>query len=495
MLAMIDKRLKQATGNYSDIFGGLFVYFFGDIHQLPPVKDTPLYSAKIATDEPLKQHGKFVWDSVEASLFLHQVHRQTDVEFTSLLSRLSKGEVTQDDFEVLQKRFTTSVTYDERQSFKSALCLFPTKDEVALANLNYLTSLKSQADNKPVPVVSINADHNSDTAKSGSSNQAGGLAANLLLAPSCRIMLRSNQWTEQGLVNGAMGHLVDVVFDQPNNPSEAVPKVLMCVFDNYKGPYIGNDINLKLVPIPIITRSWDYNGTSCSRSQFPVQVAFAVTIHKSQGLTLAKVKINIGSQKEMTPGLTFVAVSRAKALNSILLEPFCSKRLLNINTSKVLESKKNFKVELHNKQLFKWYSSLMKPVKMSSPSKPAGAKLRNAKTMIRGQEYKVDFLYQEKSKFPDAITGEIAIKTIAVFKDLETFVFYVYLCKDYDNKEPEFVNQLNSDINEGKNIRVVYYGSIGNYNVTKLLLDGEELNQTTLAGVAAIESNRPGPSN
>ncbi|XP_026290222.2 uncharacterized protein LOC113214924 [Frankliniella occidentalis] len=132
---------------------------------------------------------------------------------------------------------------------------------------------------------------------------------------------------------------------------------------------------------------------------------------------------------------------------------------------------------------------------MSSPSKPAGAKLRNAKTMIRGQEYKVDFLYQEKSKFPDAITGEIAIKTIAVFKDLETFVFYVYLCKDYDNKEPEFVNQLNSDINEGKNIRVVYYGSIGNYNVTKLLLDGEELNQTTLAGVAAIESNRPGPSN
>ncbi|XP_052131480.1 uncharacterized protein LOC127751653 [Frankliniella occidentalis] len=448
MMGMIDKRLKQATGNYGEPFGGLFIYFF----------DTPLYATKKITDV-LKQHGKMVWDNIELSIFLKQVHRQSDLVFTALLSRLSKGMITHEDYEILKERFTIIELHPEN--------------------------------NEPVPVAAINADHNSDVARNGTSDQAGGLVPSLLLAPSCRIMLRTNLWTEQGLVNGAMGHLVDIVYDQSINPDAALPKVLMCVFDDYNGPFLGNDSSLKLVPIPIITRSWKVNGASCSRSQFPVQVAFAVTIHKWQGLTLSKVKINIGEGKEMCPGLSFVAISRTKALTSLLLEPFSSRRLLNINNSKVLKAKLDFEQELKNKQLM---LSIM--FHMSSPSKPVGAKLRNAKTMIRGQDYKIDMIYQEISKFPDSVTGEFALKTIAVFKDLETFLFYVYLCKDYDNKDPEseYIVSINNDIQNGKDVRVVYYGSIGSYNVTKLLLDGEAVNQSTLAGVSAKESNRPAPS-
>ncbi|KAE8737841.1 hypothetical protein FOCC_FOCC016689 [Frankliniella occidentalis] len=334
MMGMIDKRLKQATGNYGEPFGGLFIYFF----------DTPLYATKKITDV-LKQHGKMVWDNIELSIFLKQVHRQSDLVFTALLSRLSKD--------------LLSLSCEERESYKTALRLYPTKIEVEQANLNYLSCLRHPENNEPVPVAAINADHNSDVARNGTSDQAGGLVPSLLLAPSCRIMLRTNLWTEQGLVNGAMGHLVDIVYDQSINPDAALPKVLMCVFDDYNGPFLGNDSSLKLVPIPIITRSWKVNGASCSRSQFPVQVAFAVTIHKWQGLTLSKVKINIGEGKEMCPGLSFVAISRTKALTSLLLEPFSSRRLLNINNSKVLKAKLDFEQELKNKQLSESHKSLI----------------------------------------------------------------------------------------------------------------------------------------
>lgn len=60
----------------------------------------------------------------------------------------------------------------------------------------------------------------------------------------------------------------------------------------------------------------------CSRRQFPLTISYAITVHKSQGATLSQVVLNIAN-RDFTPGLTYVAVSRATRLDGILFEePF-----------------------------------------------------------------------------------------------------------------------------------------------------------------------------
>ena len=76
-----------------------------------------------------------------------------------------------------------------------------------------------------------------------------------------------------------------------------------------------------------------------SRLQIPLYLAWAVTVHKSQGLTLKKAKIDIGS-KEFAVGLTFVMISRAHSLNDIYLKPFSLDRLQHIKNCKRLQERK-----------------------------------------------------------------------------------------------------------------------------------------------------------
>ena len=66
-----------------------------------------------------------------------------------------------------------------------------------------------------------------------------------------------------------------------------------------------------------------------SRTQFPIRLAYALTIHKGQGQTLKRIIVELG-KKEATLGLTFVALSRVKNVNDFLIHPFPLDRLTPI---------------------------------------------------------------------------------------------------------------------------------------------------------------------
>ncbi len=68
-------------------------------------------------------------------------------------------------------------------------------------------------------------------------------------------------------------------------------------------------------------------------------LAWVITVHKSQGLTLEKTKIDLGS-KEFAAGLSFVTLSRARSLNDIYLKPFTFDRLERIKNCRRLQERK-----------------------------------------------------------------------------------------------------------------------------------------------------------
>jgi hypothetical protein len=68
-----------------------------------------------------------------------------------------------------------------------------------------------------------------------------------------------------------------------------------------------------------LTGQFDFKGIACSRTQFPLRLAYAITVHKSRGLTLPKVGLNLNCVDHCL-GLSYVAVSRVKTLDGILFE-------------------------------------------------------------------------------------------------------------------------------------------------------------------------------
>ena len=324
-LYWISRRLQEATVNEVDAFGGVCIAMFGDPGQLPPVGGTPLWridgdrgKSKIS-GVPLIGHELYM--GIETVMELSVVRRQSG-QYRDALMRLRDGKTTEEDWRGFWNKNCSSESMGERRcneeffSDPNTLFLFSNNEACLERNKESIKRLNE-------PIVRITAEHDDvkdSKSSSKSSEVCGDLAKTLYVSVGCKIMLRRNLATNKGLVNGSVGFVKDIVYNDADDPSRfLMPRSIIVDFESYTGPpYFTEEGREKWIPL-IPQKQFIDRVKGTYRRQYPICIAYAITVHKSQGMTVrGKVVVEIGD-KENTSGFLYVASSRTTAIENLCL--------------------------------------------------------------------------------------------------------------------------------------------------------------------------------
>ncbi|XP_066929609.1 uncharacterized protein [Clytia hemisphaerica] len=322
MLGWIDSRCRQATGKMERLFGGISVILVGDIAQLPPVLDSTLYSSYPQNE--IGVAGYVAYCCFRTVIKLKSNMRsagQDEIQkkFREALKNLRNGVSTMEDWNL----FLTRQPDRNAINYKHYTRLSFANETVREHNTKMLDSLEA-------PIATIKS---KNTPKSASkiSSEDFGLENEIFLAKGAKVMLTRNLWSDVGLCNGSLGTIKDIVFPRNQFPP-VLPIAVIVKFDKYTGPSFFDDVE-NCVPIVPLVASTTENGVYQERIQIPLKLAWSITIHKSQGLTLDKVVVDLG-KKESFDGLTYVALSRVKKLNDMVIESFPFERINKLSDGK-----------------------------------------------------------------------------------------------------------------------------------------------------------------
>jgi len=270
-------------------FGGLQLVFAGDFCQLPPVsKDTIHY----VFESP-------VWSSLlDESHYLTQIVRQTDPVFQRILTEARMGSLTPESLAILESR--KGLGWQENEIRPTLL--FTRNAEVDSINRKNMEALDGERRTYEAKTVT-GAASGSSTLDPEIQKGLAKLDADAPYSPSlelcvgAQVMLLTNMNQEHGLVNGSRGIVTGY------SPG-GLPMVRFLGFTD---------------PV-LVDRAhwWLADHDMIGRSQIPLKVAYAITIHKSQGATLDSALIDVGS-RTFEYGQAYVALSRCRSLEGLYI--------------------------------------------------------------------------------------------------------------------------------------------------------------------------------
>ena len=331
----VSRKLDEVKGKQEIDWGGASVLAVGDLMQLNPIGQGTVYrDPKVNAPGDLAPR---LWDDF---IFheLDEVMRQRDGKFAQLLNSVRMKVPDEDSEEdmLLQSR-ELFCSYSDADYPHSALHVYARNEHCDNWNNTRLDAL-------PGPVVECYARDRTRDANSNLMNVpfpkqrylTGNLTECVRLKVGARVMLTSNIDVTDGLTNGAIGTVVHIL-----NPRTASMLVLI-KFDNeqvglkaradggFESRYPG------AVPIARTQICFGFMGKKyirVSRTQFPLMLAWAVTIHKVQGATLPAVVVDMAYSKgKFSPGQAYVAFSRVKQLEHL--------HILNYNRKQILVNEK-----------------------------------------------------------------------------------------------------------------------------------------------------------
>jgi len=292
LLDAIDRSLRQARQRKREPFGGVQVVLFGDPYQLAPVPGDPDERAYFEDRyRSIWFFDALVWQETDLTIYeLTSIHRQHEDEFKYMLNAVRHNGVTAEIAGRLNAVGARPAPDD------GTITLATTNSTVTRINASALARL-------PGRVL---------TAKAEISGEFSGRAypadESLELKVGAQVMFLRNDTQEGGTqrwVNGSVGTVVkiaDTVWVEIDGRDHEVKPA---VWEKFKYSYSARTKSLRKDVVAEFT-------------QFPLRLAWAVTIHKSQGKTYDRAIVDLGP-RSFAPGQTYVALSRISSLEGLYL--------------------------------------------------------------------------------------------------------------------------------------------------------------------------------
>lgn len=293
MLDVIDRILKVFRKKPYLPFGGVQVILIGDTFQLPPIADNEQWSILSQFYKtPFFFSSKIIEENTPLYIELKKIYRQNEQEFIDLLNRVRVSQVNANDFSVLNAKYNP--TFSGNGS--DYIILATHNNIVNETNLTKLNQLSTELFTYEANVTGTFPDKHKPTDHY------------LKLKVGAQIMFIKNDTGEyKRFYNGKIGKIkeleeatITVVFDD-----ESEVEVERAVWNNIQYSY--NREQKKIVE--------EIVGTF---EQFPIRLAWAITVHKSQGLTFEKVIADLG--RAFAPGQVYVALSRCTSFSGLMLK-------------------------------------------------------------------------------------------------------------------------------------------------------------------------------
>lgn len=289
----MDMSLRINRGRPREPFGGLRLVMFGDLHQLPPV----VQEAEVAQYLDSEHGGPFFFAASGLReglgtmlLELNQVFRQSDEGLIRVLNRIREGEVEEDDLTLLNECVRPVRTLGEGDAY---VILTPTNAAAQRINMAYLDALPGVLQRYE---AGVSGDFNPNTQPTDST---------LVLKPGAKVILLRND-PDRRWVNGTVARISRLTDKQvwvEINGKEY--EIEPAAWENRR--YAFDTQQDKVV-----------ETVAGTFRQFPLRLAWALTIHKAQGLTLEKVYIDLG-RGTFAHGQAYVALSRCRSLEGLAL--------------------------------------------------------------------------------------------------------------------------------------------------------------------------------
>jgi hypothetical protein len=293
VLDMVDHSLRRIKGNRKP-FGGIQVIFFGDLFQLPPVvmdKDEELLYKHYEKNSPYFFSSDVIKKMPFPVLELKKVYRQPDDEFVRILNNIREGNYLPSDRATLNKRYKPDY---EPAGNEPSIYLRTRNWKVNAHNYSKLKKLPGEPDIFWAIVKDVFPENLYPTENP------------LKLKVGAKVMLIRNDNDNYKFVNGTQG-IISSIYDGEIRVKTVDGDLISLEQSKWElYDYIYNEETKTIDPIVV-----------GSFTQYPIKLAWAVTIHKSQGMTFEKAIVD--ARKSFAPGQVYVALSRCRSLEGLTL--------------------------------------------------------------------------------------------------------------------------------------------------------------------------------
>ena len=319
-------------------FGNINILAVGDLYQLTPVMQTELYKRSYKGAKCASDLAPNLWDN----FLLHeltQVMRQRDKDFADMLNvvRVGKPEENSKVDKMLKAR-ELSIKEDDEDYPLDVLHVYAKNlhckewNEKMINRLNGMLYITRSEDR----LQDVKIDMDQLDLSTLSATETGNLAHTLLLKVGARVFVSNNIDVSDGLTNGVFGtvsHIITTAHQAKNGEMVEEVRVVLVRFDSERvgrearAKSIYKQIDRQAVPISKteVTFSTRKNGSEINRKrinvirkQFPLILAWAVTIHKVQGMTMDRIVVDMSQSKgRFQRGQAYVAFSRVRTYEGL----------------------------------------------------------------------------------------------------------------------------------------------------------------------------------